>query len=199
MIDKIEYKNLLEIKKQIINDPLNKTKTDKGIMPLYDVTPNSKILIIGQAPGIKAEEAKQTWKDKSGIELRSWLGVTEDEFYNPNLFGQMPMDFYYPGKAKTGDLPPRKGFAETWHPMILKNLHKVELIILIGSYAQDYYLKDQKTLTERVKDYKSYLPKYFVLSHPSPLNFRWRNKNPWFIEETIPKLKEIIYSILKDK
>ena len=190
---------LEEIENKIKNDPQNIHKTKENISPLYNVTTKSKIIIIGQAPGIKAEVSGQTWNDLSGDKLRQWLGVDRNLFYDPNIFGQLPMDFYYPGKGKYGDLPPRKGFAEKWHPEILSELHEIKLIILIGSYAQNYYLKDHLTLTERVKNYQKYLPKYFVLPHPSPLNFRWMNKNPWFLNEVIPNLQEIINKILQEK
>ncbi|HHT99273.1 MAG TPA: uracil-DNA glycosylase family protein [Acholeplasma sp.] len=184
------------IQLDIMNDPMNKSYTDRGLKPLFLVNENSKILIIGQAPGTKAEQGAMTWNDLSGDKLRSWLDVSKETFYDVNVFGQMPMDFYYPGKGKTGDLPPRKGFADKWHPEILKHLEHVELIILVGSYSQKYYLKDHKTLTERIKCYKDYLPRFFVLPHPSPLNFRWQQKNPWFMEEVVPKLQVYVKRIL---
>ncbi len=190
---------LKKIKEKIIEDAQNKEYTKNNLMPIYEVNSRSKILVIGQAPGIKAQTSETTWKDKSGDRLRDWLGVSNEEFYNVDLFGLMPMDFYFPGKGKTGDLPPRKGFAEKWHPQILKNLRNVKLILLIGAYAQAFYLKDQmKTnLTETVKSFKEYLPIYFPLSHPSPLNFRWRKNNPWFEEEIIPTLHSLIQKIIK--
>lgn len=170
-----EYMNsydlsLEKIRKQIINDPENTIYTEKKWLPIYDLNSKSKILIIGQAPGIKAQMTNTTWNDKSGDRLRKWLGVSREQFYNVDLFGLMPMDFYYPGKKTTGDLPPRKGFAEKWHPLILKELKEVKLIILIGLYSQRFYLKEgnKKTLTNTVKAYKEYLPKFFPISHPSP-------------------------------
>ena len=107
------------------------------------------------------------------------------------------MDFYYPGKGKSGDLPPRKDFAPKWHPLILAHLKNIELIILIGNYAQHYYLKNNDTLTSNVKNFKEFLPLYFPLVHPSPLNFRWQNKNPWFKNEVVPKLRKTIRAIIK--
>lgn len=192
-------KNTLEqIYQDILTDNQNKVLVAKGYLPLYKVNENSQILIIGQAPGIKAQEANETWLDKSGDKLRLWLGVTKDEFYNPDLFGQLPMDFFYPGKGKTGDLPPRAGFAETWHPKILKALKNVKLIVLIGNYSQKHYLKDKYlgNLTETVKNYQEFLPKYFPLPHPSPLNFRWFNNNKWFEEKVLPEFKNMIKNIL---
>ena len=110
----------------------------------------------------------------------------------------MPMDFYYPGKGKTGDLPPRKFIAEEYHEDIMKLMPKTQLIILIGEYAIKYYLKDtrKKNLTETVKCFQEYLPKYFPIVHPSPLNFRWQAKNPWFERDVVPVLKQKVHTIL---
>lgn len=196
MIDLKEEK-FLAIKKEIMNDPMNENYTRQGIEPLFRVSSASKILIIGQAPGWRAEQTRITWNDESGNRLIGWLGVPRETFFNTDLFGQMPMDFYYPGKGKTGDLPPRKGFAEKWHSRILSLLPNVELIILIGSYSQEFYLKDRRTLTERLKHYQEYLPRYFLLVHPSPLNFRWHKMNPWFQEEVLPSLRKKIQELLR--
>jgi Uracil-DNA glycosylase len=108
------------------------------------------------------------------------------------------MDFYYPGKGKSGDLPPRKNFAPKWHEKILELMPNIELIILVGKYAQDYYLHKNKksNLTETVFHYEEYGPLYFPIVHPSPLNFRWQNKNPWFLENVVPKLKIRVSEIL---
>lgn len=192
-------KALVEIKQQMMQDESNLTYTKNGHEPLYLVSPHARILIVGQAPGIKAQTSRLTWNDLSGDRLRSWLGVSRDDFYNPELFGMLPMDFYYPGKGKSGDLPPRKGFAEKWHPLILKHLPNIKLILLIGQYAQAYYLKDsmKSTLTETVKNYQSYLPLYFPLVHPSPRNVGWHKHHPWFESDVIPKLKERVHQILQ--
>lgn len=184
---------------QIITDPMNKKYIKKGWIPIYSVSENSKILIIGQAPGIKAQEEETTWLDKSGDQLRNWLNVDKDQFYNKDIFGLLPMDFFFPGKAKTGDLPPRKEFYEKYHHLILNNLNNVELIILIGNYSQKFYLKDSynKNLTNTVKTFQKYLPRFFPLPHPSPLNFRWFNNNPWFFEQVLTELKTIVHKIIK--
>lgn len=189
---------LASIRDAIINDIDNAHKTKQGLMPLYNVSANSKIIIIGQAPGIKAEKSGLVWDDLSGDKLRSWLGVSRDEFYDNNIFGNMPMDFYYPGKGKSGDLPPRKEFAPLWHQQILNEVKDIKLIILIGKYAQDYYLKDKLNLTERVKNYFNYLPLYFPIVHPSPLNFRWHRNNPWFELEVVKKLQAIVREIINN-
>ncbi len=204
MIDKNLIKrnneNLIKIKYDITHDKSNKHFLDKGWHPLYFVSATSQILIIGQAPGLKAQESGVAWDDLSGDNLRSWLGVTKEEFYDDTLFGIIPMDFYYPGRGKSGDLPPRSDFADKWHKVILDNLVEVKLIILMGNYALKYYLKDniKKTLTETVKNYRNYLPTYLPLVHPSPRNNIWQAKNPWFLNEVVPNLKDIIKKIIKE-
>lgn len=194
-------KKFEQLKKDIILDIDNKVYSDKGIEPLFSAPRTAKILIIGQAPGLKAQESKIFFNDKSGVKLREWMGIDNEIFYNSGLIGVVPMDFYYPGKGKSGDVPPRKNFASRWHSRTLELMPDVELIILVGKYAQDYYLKDGKgkNLTETVKNYKTYLPKYFPIVHPSPLNFRWQAKNPWFLEEIVPELKYRVSRILENK
>ncbi len=189
---------LEKIHQSIIDDPFNQDYTEKKIMPLYVAHPKAKILLIGQAPGIKAQEANLAFKDASGETLIQWLNISEEEFRNPENFAILPMDFYYPGKGKSGDKPPRKGFAKKFHPPLIKAMPKIKMIILIGQYAQKYYLKDafKENLTETVKAYKEFYPIYFPIVHPSPLNFRWLNKNPWFLKEVIPVLQQEVSRIL---
>ena len=188
-----------QLKQEIMADSDNKKYTDEGIEPLFSAPNTAKILIIGQAPGIKAQESKIFFNDKSGVKLREWMGIDDEIFYKSGLIGVVPMDFYYPGKGKSGDLPPRKNFAKKWHDKVLELMPNLELIILVGKYAQDYYLGNEKqqNLTETVFNYKQYLPRYFPIVHPSPLNFRWHSKNPWFIKEVVPELQKRVKEILQ--
>ena len=188
-----------QLKQEIIADSDNKKYTDEGIEPLFFTPNTAKILIVGQAPGIKAQESKIFFNDKSGVKLREWMGIDDEIFYKSGLIGVVPMDFYYPGKGKSGDLPPRKNFAKKWHDKVLELMPNLELIVLVGKYAQDYYLGNEKqqNLTETVFNYKQYLPRYFPIVHPSPLNFRWHNKNSWFIEEVVHELKKRVKEILE--
>lgn len=168
-----------------------------GPRPIVTGTPTSKIVLVSQAPGKKAHLQNKAWDDLSGRKLREWLGVTEEQFYNPDNFAVLPMGFCYPGKAKTGDLPPRKECAPLWHDLIWKQFKDVKLIILIGKYAQDQYLeKSKKNLTENVAKYKDFSPKYFPLPHPSPVNRFWLTKNPWFEKEIITELENQVKKIL---
>ncbi|PKH50244.1 IclR family transcriptional regulator [Tenacibaculum sp. Bg11-29] len=159
----------------------------------------SKIIIIGQAPGVKVHTSGVPWDDASGKQLRKWLGVTDKQFYNMENFGIIPMGFCYPGKGKSGDLPPRKECAPQWHHLLLEKMLNVELVILIGMYAQKYYLKNtaKRTLTDTVSSFEEYLPKYMVLPHPSPRNRFWLTKNPWFSQSVLPILKNKVADIVQ--
>ncbi|WP_296127354.1 uracil-DNA glycosylase family protein [uncultured Anaerococcus sp.] len=185
-----------EIIGKLKKDPRNESYTERGIGPIFQLNKDSKILIIGQAPGKKVEESGILFADKSGENLVDWLGISMEDLHSKD-YSIIPMDFYYPGKAKSGDNPPRKFIAEEYHPLILNQLENVRLTILIGAYAQKFYLKEnfKKNLTETVRNYKAYLPKYFPLVHPSPLNNRWMAKNPFFKEEVLPELKNIVKNI----
>lgn len=168
-----------------------------GPRPVMTAHAKSKIVVIGQAPGTAVHKSGIPWDDKSGENLRKWMGIDAAAFYNTENIAILPMGFCYPGKGKTGDLPPRKECAPLWHEDVMSSIEQPELVLLIGKYAQDYYLKKQKrkNLTETVLHYKEYLPKYFVLPHPSPRNNIWMAKNPWFQHEVIPDLKRVIKSM----
>ena len=187
-----------DITKAIMADSENQEFTKQGIKPLFAAPQNARINIVGQAPGLKTQEAGLYWKDKSGERLRKWLGVDEETFYNSGYFAVLPMDFYFPGHGKSGDLPPRKGFADKWHQPILELLPDIELTILIGQYAQKYYLhqKGNIKLTETVQHYQDYLPDFFPLVHPSPRNQIWMAKNPWFAEQVVPDLQALVQKII---
>jgi uracil-DNA glycosylase len=183
-----------KIKQEIMADQMNESYTKMGIPPLFKASVDARIAIVGQAPGRKAEATQLFWNDLSGDRLREWMGVSRELFYTTNHIAHLPMDFYYPGKAKSGDAPPRKGFAEKWHRRLLDEMPNIEIIIIIGSYAQKYYLdkRREKSLTETVRNFQNYLPEYFPLVHPSPLNLGWLKQNPWFENDVLPVLKEIV-------
>ena len=169
-----------------------------GPRPIVSAHPESKIAIIGQAPGSKVHKTGVPWDDPSGKQLRKWLGVTNEEFYDEKLFALIPMGFCYPGKGKSGDLPPRPECAPKWHEKLMIELPNLKLIVLIGQYAQGYYLGDkkEKNLTETVQNYREYLPEYFVLPHTSPRNRFWLAKNPWFEEKVLVEFKDSIKKYL---
>jgi len=165
-----------------------------GPRPVFSVSKTSRIIIIGQAPGTVVHRTGIPWDDKSGENLRRWMKMDDEVFYDSSKVGIVPMGFCYPGKGKSGDLAPRKECAPLWHDQLFKEMNSIDLILLIGQYAQSYYLKDRakRTLTETVKSYKEYLPEYFVLPHPSPRNNIWMKKNEWFKEEVLPVLSSSI-------
>jgi Uracil-DNA glycosylase len=169
-----------------------------GPRPIVAAHPEARIVIIGQAPGTKVHKTGIPWDDPSGNQLRKWLGVSNKDFYDPKKIALIPMGFCYPGKGKSGDLPPRPECAPQWHEALLSKIPNLQLVILIGMYAQKYYLKNnaKKTLTETVQNYVEYLPNYLPLPHPSPRNRFWLSKNPWFEEEVILELRERMNLIL---
>lgn len=186
------------IRQTIRQDSANKELQAKGYEPLFVANPKARIVIIGHAPGVKAQTTMTAWGDSSGKRLMEWLGVTETEFRDETKFALIPMDFYYQGKGTSGDNPPRKGFADQWHPEILEQLNQVELMVLAGQHAVKHYLGKamKQNLTETVRSYQDYLPLYFPIVHPSPLNFRWLGKNAWFEAEVVPKLQQLVRQIL---
>lgn len=173
---------------------------DNGVNPVVTAATESRIIIIGQAPGSKVHASSIPWSDASGKRLREWMGVDEEVFYDTKKNAVIPMGFCYPGKGKSGDLPPRKECAPQWHPPLMELLPNVQLILLVGSYAQKYYLGKtmKKNLTETVGAFEEYLPKYFPIPHPSPLNGRWLKRNYWFEEQVVPQLKATIKKILHE-
>ncbi|TRO67432.1 uracil-DNA glycosylase family protein [Christiangramia sabulilitoris] len=167
-----------------------------GPRPIIEASEKSKIILISQAPGRVVHESGIAWKDQSGKKLREWLGVDDDTFYDTSNFAILPMGFCYPGKAKTGDLPPRKECAPLWHDQVWNQLSNTKLKILIGSYAANYYLGKKENLTQKVQNFEEFLPEYWTLPHPSPVNRFWRMNNPWFEDEVVPRLQNKIAEIL---
>lgn len=150
-------------------------------------------MIIGQAPGRRVHESGVPWNDPSGVTLRRWLGLSEEDFYDPNVVALVPMGFCFPGSASSGDKPPRSECEPLWHERLLAELPADRLEIIIGMYAQKRYIADRKkTLTETVANWEDYLPEQVVLPHPSPRNQHWLTKNPWFESETLPAVQRRI-------
>lgn len=171
-----------------------------GPRPVIQLHEDARILIIGQAPGIKVHRSGIPWDDASGERLREWMGISRDVFYDKKIVGIMPMGFCYPGTGERGDLPPRKECFGLWHERLISRLPRLKLVLLIGSYAQASYLKGERkaSLTETVRAWKEYLPRYIPLPHSSPLNNIWLHKNRWFEASVIPEMKKMIRLALKD-
>ncbi|MFV0389639.1 MAG: uracil-DNA glycosylase family protein [Pyrinomonadaceae bacterium] len=167
--------------------------------PILNFSAESRIALIGQAPGLKVQKSGIPWEDASGDRLRDWLGVSKNQFYDAKNFAITPMGFCYPGKAKSGDKPPRPECAPLWMDKIFKLLPKLKLKILVGNYSQAHFLGKlrKKNLTETVRCYADYLPEVIVLPHPSPRNNIWLSQNPWFESELLPKISRIVKLALK--
>lgn len=192
------YQTFEEVFRAIEDDPQNAAYTAAGIAPLYAAAADARILVVGQAPGRVAQETRIPWNDQSGDRLREWMGVGRETFYDPRLVAIMPMDFYFPGKGPSGDLPPRRGFAERWHPILRGMMPNIHLTILVGTYAVHSYLglAQSVPLTGVVRRYGDFGPDYFPLAHPSPRNQLWLRRNPWFETEVLPALRQAVSAAL---
>ena len=158
----------------------------------------ARILIIGQAPGTRVHQTGIPWDDPSGKRLRDWMQVDRELFYDEQHIAIIPMGFCYPGKGKSGDLPPRPECAPQWHERLLSEMPALQLTVLIGQYAQKYYLETgRRSLAETVQDWQACLPEHFPLPHPSPRNIRWFKNNPWFETGVLPAFRRHIRRALK--
>lgn len=165
-----------------------------GPRPVIQVDESARVLIIGQAPGTRVHATGIPWNDPSGERLRQWLGVDRAAFYDMDQFAIMAMGFCYPGRGKGGDLPPRPECAPLWHARLRALLPNVKLTLLIGRYAQAYYLGTRReTLETTVRRYRDFLPQaYFPLPHPSPRNTHWLRQRPWMESDVIPALRDAV-------
>ena len=169
-----------------------------GPRPVLRSRASARLLIVGQAPGTRVHASGIPWDDPSGERLRAWLGMDRDAFYDEARVAIVPMGFCYPGKGRSGDLPPRAECAQTWHPQLLPQLPRIELTLLIGQYAQRYFLGTARgdDLTATVRAYRDYLPRCLPLPHPSPRNIGWFRRNPWFESEVLPTLRRRVQALL---
>lgn len=170
-----------------------------GPRPVVQAHPDARLLIVGQAPGRKVHETGIPWDDPSGDRLRRWMGVDKSVFYDAHKIAIVPMGFCYPGKGASGDLPPRPECAPLWHQKLLDGMKHIRLTLLIGQYAQAYYLgKARKpTLTQTVRAWEEYIGDGFLpMVHPSPRNQIWLRKNPWFEAELVPQLAKLVKKAL---
>lgn len=185
--------------KQVHSCNLCAAQLPNGTRPIVQLNPDAKILIASQAPGRKAHDSGIPFNDASGQRLRTWLGIDQDIFYDDQQVAILPMGFCYPGKGKTGDLPPRPECAKHWHQQLLTHLPNLELTVLIGQYAQAYHLRDaHQSVTENVLNWQKCLPHQIALPHPSPLNGFWLRRNPWFEQDVVPVLQQRVREIILD-
>ena len=169
-----------------------------GARPVLQMSTNAKILIAGQAPGSKVHATGIPFDDQSGDRLRTWMGVDKTLFYDEDQVAILPMGFCYPGKGKSGDLPPRKECAELWRHQLLAMMPQIELTLIIGQYAIAWHLPEMKkrSLTNTVKAWTIHWPTHLPLPHPSPRNNIWLKKNTWFEDEVVPMLQKRVKEVL---
>jgi uracil-DNA glycosylase len=162
-----------------------------GPRPVLRAAETARILVAGQAPGVRGHLTGTPWDDPSGQRLRGWMGVSEDVFYDESRIAIIPMGFCYPGRGKGGDMPPRPECAELWLDHLLAKLPRIELTLLIGHHAQRHYLRRRRksSLAETMKAWQDYGPRYIPLPHPSPRNTPWFQRHPWFEQQLLPEIR----------
>jgi uracil-DNA glycosylase len=170
-----------------------------GPRPVFRLAPSARLLIVGQAPGTKVHATGIPWNDPSGDRLREWLALDRAAFYDEARVAILPTGLCYPGRLpQGGDAPPRSECAPLWHPPLRAHLTAVRLTLLVGSYAQAYYLGKGRgvSVAETVRDFRAYLPEFLPLPHPSWRTLAWAKRNPWFARRVIPELRRRVRAVL---
>ncbi|HMM46674.1 MAG TPA: uracil-DNA glycosylase family protein [Thiobacillaceae bacterium] len=165
--------------------------------PVLRASATARLLIVGQAPGRRVHATGIPWNDPSGDQLRIWLDMTREQFYDVSRIAIVPAGLCYPGTVKGSDLPPRQECAPLWHPPLRAAMPEIRLTLLIGAYAQVYYLGKRRgrTLTDTVRAWREFLPDYLPLPHPSPRNRVWFKRHPWFEQEVLPALRQRVAAL----
>ncbi|MBL8511205.1 MAG: uracil-DNA glycosylase family protein [Betaproteobacteria bacterium] len=188
---------LIALQRQIRDCMLCTAHLPLGPRPVFQLHPDARILIAGQAPGRTVHETGVPFADASGDRLRDWLGMSQADFYDTQKVAILPMGFCYPGTGRNGDLPPRPECAAAWRSKLLAHLRKLQLTLVIGQYAMAYHLPQRNlSLTETVQRWREYGPAIVPLPHPSPRNNIWLKRNPWFLQELIPNLQKRVAEAL---
>jgi uracil-DNA glycosylase len=170
-----------------------------GPRPILSAAAGARILVVGQAPGARVHASGIAWDDASGVKLRDWMGITPETFYDPGQVAIVPMGFCYPGRGKGGDLPPRRECSELWMAPLLAKLPRIELVLLVGQYAQRQFLgaRRKASLTETTRAWREYAPRYLPLPHPSPRNTPWFQRHAWFEAEVLPEVRARVAPLLR--
>ncbi len=171
---------------------------EAGPRPVVQFAAGSRVVIVGQAPGSRVHRSGVPWDDPSGDRLRDWTGLSKAEFYDPAKVALVPMGFCYPGKGRSGDLPPRRECAPLWHDRVWRALPDRRLTLLVGSYAQAHYLPAAKgrSLTDVVRDFAQQEAGFFPLPHPAWRSAIWMKRNPWFAAQVLPALRAAVREAL---
>lgn len=169
-----------------------------GPRPVLQASATARVMIVGQAPGTRVHETGIPFNDPSGDNLRAWLGIGPEVFYDAARIAIVPAGFCYPGKGKSGDAPPRPECAPLWHPDLRALMPGIEMTLLLGAYAQAYYLGDrrEKTLAATVKNWRAFGPEFLPTPHPSPRNRLWLRRNPWFEGDVVPELRARVHRLI---
>ena len=171
-----------------------------GPRPVLQIAKSARLLIVGQAPGRKVHESGVPWDDASGERLRHWMGIDQAAFYDEASVAIMPIGFCYPGRnAGSGDKPPRPECAPRWQARLLEHLSEIRLTLLVGHHAQRFYLRanGKGTMTDTVRSFRQFAPKYVPLPHPSWRSTIWMRRNPWFEAKVLPGLRRSVRSVLE--
>ncbi|MEO0478035.1 MAG: uracil-DNA glycosylase family protein [Planctomycetota bacterium] len=171
---------------------------EHGVRPVMQARESARILIAGQAPGRRVHESGVPFDDPSGDRLREWMGVTREQFYDPDLVAILPMGFCYPGTGRSGDLPPRPECAPQWRQRILDCLPALRLTLVVGQYAMKWHLGTRsRALTDVVRSWREFDSDALPLPHPSPRNNIWLKKNPWFEADVLSQLRKSVAAALR--
>lgn len=193
---------LADIREQIRNCDLCRarfaiTATQHRPRPVAWFRPTARILIAGQAPGMRVHQSGVPFDDRSGDRLRSWMGVGRDQFYDQSQIAVVPMAFCFPGyDSKGSDLPPPKICAHTWRDRVLETLPNVELTLLVGGYALNWHFGKAASVRDHVMRWEDHAPQLYPLPHPSWRNTAWLKANPWFEADHIPHLQAHVQKVL---
>jgi uracil-DNA glycosylase len=194
---------LAEIRRcRICRDRPEGTKLPHEPRPVLQVSATARILIAGQAPGVRVHRSGKPFTDPSGDRLRAWLEIGPEIFYDESRIAIVPMGFCFPGlSAKGADLPPRPECAKAWRQQLMAAMPRVELIIAVGLHAQRWHLGEdwRGSLTETVASWRKYLkrePAVIPVPHPSWRNNSWLRENPWFEIELLGELRQRVSRLL---
>lgn len=180
-------------------ESFSRTETAHAPRPVVWFRPGARILIAGQAPGMRVHKSGKPFDDPSGDRLRDWLGMSVDEFYDMSRVAVVPMAFCFPGyDARGSDLPPPKICGRTWHDKVMEELRDVQLSVIVGGYSQRYHIGVKSGVTDTVKGWRDHAPRLFPLPHPSWRNTAWLRRNPWFEADLLPVLRGKVREVLDD-
>src|SRR6056297_2003725 len=173
------------------------TETAHEPRPVVWLHPSARVLVAGQAPGLRVHASGRPFDDPSGRRLRAWMGLSDREFYDKSRVAIVPMAFCFPGYDTRGaDLPPPRVCGETWHASVMDILENIELTLVVGAHAHRYHLGTRQSVTETVRTWRAHAPKVFPLPHPSWRNTGWLKKNPWFERDLLPEMRDRVQEVM---